>query len=88
MSHIFTYQQTCDQCGISMHTLYTENRSRKVTIRRNAFRWDWTFYVGPWAGRLVLGPGRFFWREGDGWFTRFIRRWWTGWHKWTEECIW
>lgn len=47
---------------------------------------DWELYVGPWMGRLVISrQGSFGWQEGDGPITRFVRRWWSGWHRWGDE---
>ena len=44
----------------------------------------WVF-IGPWAGRLDWGPGWFGWRDTDNRVIRFIRRWWSGWHRWEDE---
>ena len=44
-----------------------------------------TFVVGRYTARLIWGGGSFFWREGDNRLVRFIRHWWSGWHRWDEE---
>ena len=47
---------------------------------------DVEFYVGPWVSRLVVGSGgRFGWFEGQNTLIRFIRRWWSGWHRWDND---
>jgi hypothetical protein len=41
--------------------------------------------IGPWAGRLNwVRTASFGWMEDDGPITRFIRRWWSGWHRWDQ----
>lgn len=54
----------------------------------HAHRFDWWFYVGPYVGRLVIGPGSFGWLDTDGSLTRFIRKWWSGWSRWDEDLEW
>lgn len=45
-------------------------------------------YVGPWLARLQWDRRSYGFgiRESDGPLTRFVRRWWTGWHRWADEA--
>lgn len=55
-------------------------------IRASLHALDWMFYVGPWAARLTLDrSGTFAWSEGDGPITRWLRRFWSGWHRWEND---
>lgn len=55
-------------------------------IKPSIRRFDWEFVVGPWASRLTLSrSGSFGWNEGDGPIIRFIRKYWTGWHRWDVD---
>ena len=57
-----------------------------MKVIRNPQGRDYWFYIGPWVSRLSWGvSGTFGWREGDSRFTRFIRRWWSGWHRWADD---
>jgi hypothetical protein len=52
--------------------------------RDNQSMW---LYFGPWAARIIWGSGYGFgYRDTDGPITRFVRRWWSGWHRWENEA--
>jgi hypothetical protein len=81
--HDFKTSMTCSRCGVTVQALAEARRQPRILWSKYGVE----MYVGPWVSRLDWSPGRFGWIEGQNAFIRFIRRWWSGWHRW-DGCDW